>query len=322
VAENEPQHIHLVEPMATGGCQFDALWNDDWHHAAKVLVTGRREAYYTDYQGTPQEFVAMARRGFLYQGQWYSWQKQPRGTPSAHVRGDRLVAFLENHDQVANSLDGRRLRDLASPGLRRALASLLILGPWTPMLFQGQEYDAATPFLYFADHHAGLAEGIRNGRREFLSQFPSIRTQADRLADPLSEATFRACQLQPDERTGPAFTLYRELIALRHASPAFHDRTQFGVDGAVLAGSAFVLRYSAAGRATPQDRLLVVNVGAAVEVPVFSEPLLSAYPHEGWQVFWSSEALAYGGSGRQGDWTTPPWTVPAESAIVLAPRVA
>jgi maltooligosyltrehalose trehalohydrolase len=111
------------------------------------------------------------------------------------------------------------------------------------------------------------------------------------------------------------------LIALRRASPAFHDRNRFGVDGAVLASSAFLLRYSAAERAAPDDRLLVVNVGAEVDVPVFSEPLLSVYPHQGWQVVWSSEAARYGGSDGLAEWATPPWTLPAESATVLAPCV-
>ena len=94
---------------------MDGLWNDDFHHSAVVALTGRNEAYYTDYLGKPQELVSAMKYGYLYQGQWYKWQKQRRGTPSLNVQQSAFVTFIENHDHVANSARGLRLRQLTAP---------------------------------------------------------------------------------------------------------------------------------------------------------------------------------------------------------------
>src|SRR6476646_9044676 len=103
VAENEPQDVRVLRPPKASGFGLDAMWNDDFHHATRVALTGRREAYYTDYFGTPQEFISCAKHGFLYQGQIYSWQRHRRGTPTTGFSRDRFVIFLDNHDQVANA---------------------------------------------------------------------------------------------------------------------------------------------------------------------------------------------------------------------------
>ena len=116
VAENEPQEARLVRPPEQGGYGLDALWNDDFHHSAVVALTGRNEAYYTDYLGTPQEFISAVKWGFLYQGQRYPWQKKRRGTPALDLPPAAFVTFLENHDQVANSARGLRSHQLTSPG--------------------------------------------------------------------------------------------------------------------------------------------------------------------------------------------------------------
>jgi maltooligosyltrehalose trehalohydrolase len=115
VNENEPQRTALIAPAAEGGCGLDAIWNDDWHHSAYVGLTLRDEAYFTDYRGTAREFVAAAKHGFLYQGQWYKWQRRRRGTPSFGVAPWRFVHFLENHDQVANAGVGERLHQMSAP---------------------------------------------------------------------------------------------------------------------------------------------------------------------------------------------------------------
>ena len=116
VGENEPQHARLVRPPESGGYGLDALWNDDFHHSAMVALTGRREAYYSDYRGRPREFVAAAKYGFLYQGQHYPWQRKARGTPALDLPAEWFVVFLQNHDQVANSGTGQRGHALTSPG--------------------------------------------------------------------------------------------------------------------------------------------------------------------------------------------------------------
>jgi maltooligosyltrehalose trehalohydrolase len=292
VAENEGQNVQLIAEYG-----LDALWNDDWHHVAMVAATGQREAYYTDYFGAPQEFASMAQHGFLYQGQRYSWQKHRRGSSSLGLPRERLICYLQNHDQIANSQRGDRIQFLAKPGRYRALTALLLLGPNTPMLFQGQEFAASAPFIYFADHEPELAEAVASGRREFLRQFPSITDDVPRPDDPL---TFARCKLDWSERErhAGALAMHRELLRLRR--PA----TQ--VDGAVLGAHAFVLRF------TP-DRLLLVNLGDILHLDIVPEPLLAPPPARRWQLVWSSEPAAEveDADGR--------WTLPAESAVVLEP---
>ena len=202
IGENEPQEARLVRPAERGGYALDALWNDDFHHSAMVALTGRREAYYTDYRGRPNEFIGAAKYGFLYQGQRYVWQKKPRGTPALDLPAESFIVFLQNHDQVANSIAGQRLHALTSPGRWRAMTAHLLLMPGIPMLFQGQEFAASNPFLYFADHRPGLDRAVRRGRREFLGQFPSIAAPevSDRLADPSEAESFRRSALDPAER--------------------------------------------------------------------------------------------------------------------------
>ena len=149
VAENETQHTRLVRPAAEGGYGLNALWNDDYHHSAVVALTARNEAYYTDYRGKPQEFVSALKYGYLYQGQRYTWQKQRRGTSARGLGPEHFVAYIENHDQVANSGRGERVYNRAAPGRYRAMAALLLLGPNSPLLFQGQEFGASAPLQLF-----------------------------------------------------------------------------------------------------------------------------------------------------------------------------
>ena len=176
VAENEPQHVAPGSPARRGGFGLDALWNDDFHHSALVALTGRREAYYTDHRGTPQEFISAAKYGYLFQGQRYAWQKKRRGTPSRGLPPPAFVNFIENHDQVANSGDGSRLHALPRPGRYRAMTALLLLMPGTPMLFQGQEFGARHRSSIFADHKPELAAAVARGRAR-------VRLRSSRACD-------------------------------------------------------------------------------------------------------------------------------------------
>jgi maltooligosyltrehalose trehalohydrolase len=299
VAENEPQDVALIDDYG-----LDALWNDDWHHSATVGTTGRREAYYTDYFGTPQEFVSMAQFGFLYQGQRYSWQESARGTASLHLAPEQLVCFTQNHDQIANSGRGERLQQLTSPGRFRALTALLLLGPNTPMLFQGQEFGGSTPFLYFADHNPELAKAVGKGRREFLEQFPSLLDLHGDFAAPESEETFVRCKLDDRERIANVemIALHRDLLRLRGEMTG-------RVRGAVLGAEAFLLRFD--------ERLLIVNLGAELHLDIVPEPLLAPPASRTWELRWSSESLDYGGTGTPPIETDGRWCLPAQAAVLL-----
>jgi maltooligosyltrehalose trehalohydrolase len=305
-AENEPQEPRLVRPPEQGGNGLDALWNDDFHHSARVVLTGRSEAYYTDYRGAPQEFISAAKYGYLYQGQWYVWQKQRRGQSARGLPPRAFAAYLENHDQVANSGRGGRLWQSTSPARLRAMTGLLLLGPWTPLLFQGQEWNASAPFLFFADHNPELARLVSAGRVEFLAQFESCATSEmqAQLAPPEAHETFARCLLDWQERDRPAhaaaLALHRDLLALRQRDPVIRTQGSDGVtvDGAVLGPDAFLLRYLAPRAA--DDRLLLVNFGRQLALRPAPEPLLAAPDGTRWQVQWSSEDPRYGGDG------TPP----------------
>jgi maltooligosyltrehalose trehalohydrolase len=318
VAENEPQQTRLVRDPAHGGHGGDALWNDDYHHTALVALTGKREAYYFDYRGSAQELVSCARFGYLYQGQWYGWQKKRRGSPALDLPPRAFVSYLENHDQVANTAFGRRLHQVCSPSRLRALTALTLLGPATPMLFQGQEFASSAPFLYFADHKAELGGSVAEGRREFLSQFPSVKDPdvQSALPPPVHEETFRRCTLNLAERETNRhwYDLHRDLIALRRSDAVLKAAALTRPEGAVIAPQALALRYQGGDDG---DRLLLVNLGCDIDLSPVPEPLL-APPHGcHWIVQWSSEAPRYGGGGTAPVRPHSHVHLPGEAAILL-----
>lgn len=320
VAENEEQEAWYVRPTERRGYGLDAVWNDDFHHSAIVAITGRREAYYSDYRGDPQEFISAAKWGYLFQGQRYRWQKKRRGTACLDLDPPAFVVYLQNHDQIANSLRGRRIHALTSGARWRALTAFLLLGPNTPMLFQGQEFAASSPFLYFADHHPDLAKAVAEGRAKFLAQFPSIAVPdaTALLPDPESDATFERCKLDwsERERNAEVVELHRDLLRLRREDALLGKVSRASFDGAVLAPSAFVLRFFGHEQ---DDRLLIVNLGPQLHLDPAPEPLL-APPHARlWQIAWSSEDPRYGGHGTPAVDTEENWNLPAEAAVLLTP---
>jgi maltooligosyltrehalose trehalohydrolase len=320
VAENEPQHTRLVRPPARGGYGVDALWNDDFHHSAIVALTGRNEAYYEDHQGVPQEFVSAAKYGYLFQGQYYAHQGKRRGMLGIDLAPAAYITFIENHDQVANSPAGLRLHRLTSPGRLRAMTALFLLMPGTPMLFQGQEFAASAPFLYFADHNPELAPLVREGRHAFLRQFPSIDSAAmrEQLADPGAVETFDACKLDWSEfdANKHAVALHRDLLRLRREDAVF--AAQGAVDGAVLGPEAFVLRFF--GR-EGDDRLMFVNLGRDLTCRSIPDPLVAPPENRCWRLLWASEHPDYGGGGIPEAETRTGWRIPGHSAVVLAPAI-
>lgn len=320
IGENEPQEMGLVRPAEAGGYGMDALWNDDFHHSAMVALTGRTEAYYTDFEGTSQEFVSAAKHGTLYQGQWYSWQKQGRGTPALDLTPQTFVTFIQNHDQLANSARGKRIHQITSLGRYRAMTALLLLGPQTPMLFQGQEFAATTPFRYFSDHKPEVARLVFNGRNEYLSQFRSLRDEGSRvlLADPGNPTVFESCKLNFSERHGneEIYAMHRELLRLRREDVVFQLQGERGIDGAVLSRHAFVLRFFGD---CGEDRLLLVNFSTDLQLRVCPEPLLAAPAGKEWDVMFSTEDPSFGGSGFFRPDAQGCWIVPGEAAMVLSP---
>ena len=318
IAENEPQDVRTIEPVERGGHGLDAIWNDDYHHSARVALTGRPDGYYHDHRGRAQEFISAIRHGFLFQGQYYRWQKQPRGTPALHHPSPGFVHFIQNHDQIGNTFYGQRLSELSSPGRLRAMTALTLLGPQTPMLFMGQEFGATTPFAFFADHKPELAIKVWQGRRQFMSQFKPFATAEAQQAilDPAAEETFLRSKLDFSERrkNQHAYDLHRDLLELRHDDPVIALQDRELIDGAVLSEQSFVLRWFGG----PQgDRLLVVNLGTELDFRPAPEPLLAPSPGTSWRVSWSSDQPKYGGPGISHPCQADGWLIPGESATLL-----
>jgi maltooligosyltrehalose trehalohydrolase len=189
------------------------------------------------------------------------------------------------------------------------------------MLFQGQEFASSNPFLFFADHKAELAKKIREGRTEFLTQFRSLALPHMRscLPDPAAPATFEASKLDHSEvkAHAPYYTLHRDLLKLRRTDPVFRDQGKYGIDGAVLSPTCWVLRYFSAD--FEEDRLLLVNLGADLSFDPAPEPLLGPPAGSAWATLWSSDEPAYGGCGTPPLETEEGWTVPGHAAVVLHP---
>ena len=321
VGENEPQETRLLRPLREGGYGLDALWNDDYHHTATVALIGKADAYYSDYRGTPQEFISAAKYGYLFQGQYYSWQKKRRGTPALGLPREAMVNFIENHDQVANSARGQRAHELTSPGLYKAITALTLLMPGTPMLFQGQEFGSSSKFLFFADHKPELAKAVEKGRVEFLQQWrshsmPDVQECFD---NPSALETFEKCRLNHNEveTNRDTYELHRSLLRLRREDPVISRQGADGIDGAVLSPQCFVLRFFSPNFGN--DRLLVVNLGVDLRYDPSPEPLLG--PPEGmrWDKLWSSEDAQYGGCGTAAIDTEENWRIPGQAAVVLHP---
>ena len=233
-----PVHV-LLENDANEACHLDrrgsgapatAQWNDDWHHAMHVLVSGEKDGYYRDYAEHPARHLARAlAEGFAYQGEASTHRQGcARGEPSAHLPFEAFVAFLQNHDQVGNRALGERLAHIASPAALRLATATLLLAPSVPMLFMGDEFDAHTPFLYFCDFHGELARAVRDGRRREFAAFERFAGAEGRarIPDPNDPATFAASKLQWELLSAPrhAESLRRhgELLAIRRERIVAH----------------------------------------------------------------------------------------------------
>ncbi|HVU18134.1 MAG TPA: malto-oligosyltrehalose trehalohydrolase [Candidatus Didemnitutus sp.] len=227
IAESDLHDPRLVRPVSAGGYGLDAFWADDFHHALHRTLTTESDRYYADFNGLA-DIARSIREGYVYQGQFAPSRGCGHGRPPTGIIADQLVFCIQNHDQVGNRAGGERLSQLVEPALLKLAAALLLLSPQIPLLFQGEEWGAQTPFLYFTDHQdPALGRAVTEGRRR---EFPSTRE----VCDPQDEATFRASQLNWTEaqrgwhrelREG-----YRSLIALHRRLRGAPCRVDVSVD--------------------------------------------------------------------------------------------
>ena len=220
------RHVHLVlehennrAALLHGPAQrlFDAQWADDMHHCLHVLLTGDAEGYYEDFQDATELLARCLAEGFAYQGQIAPHLGRPRGEPSGHLPPTAFVVCLQNHDQIGNRAMGERLTVLADPAALRAATALLLLSPFIPLVFMGEEWASTSPFLFFTSHNDELAELVDEGRRGEFKHFSAFRDEATRARIPAPNAasTFEASK---PARTDPAHAEWvAALLRLRHA---------------------------------------------------------------------------------------------------------
>lgn len=267
VLENDRNEARWLETGFAAPHPASAQWNDDFHHAAHVLVTQERSGYYRDYAKKPA--VALARalaEGFSFQGERSPHRHgAARGEPSAQLPPTCFVNFLQNHDQVGNRALGERLCHIAPPAALRLATAVLILAPGIPMIFMGDEFAASTPFLYFCDFTGDLAKAVREGRRKEFAAFDAFRDPSARLAipDPNDPVTFARSRLDWTEidRPGHAewLVLHSKLLALRQLAIVPHlagpararhtviDQTGIAVDWILGDGTGLHLRANFSG---------------------------------------------------------------------------
>ncbi len=229
-AESDRNDARLIRPFALGGCGIDAHWNDDFHHALHVLLTGERHGYYMDFSTGPEDLLKSFREGFVYTGQYSEYRKKSHGSPSADRPPEQFVVFTQNHDQVGNRLYGDRPSGRLGPEKLKLAAAALFAGPFIPLLFMGEEYGEKAPFMYFVSHSdPALVEAVREGRKK---EFSAFRWEGE-VPDAQSEGTFKSSKLNPDLRLEPIhsgiFDFYRKLIALRKEIPALRTLTRDGM---------------------------------------------------------------------------------------------
>jgi maltooligosyltrehalose trehalohydrolase len=200
---------------------FDAQWADDFHHCLHALLTGEREGYYEDFADAARLLARCLSEGFAYQGEVSPHSGKKRGEPSAHLPTTAFVVCLQNHDQIGNRAFGDRLTTLADPAALDAARALLLLCPFVPLLFMGDEWGTRTPFLYFTDHQDELADLVREGRRREFQRFAAFADPERRaqIPDPNAPATFAASTPDPAEAASPEHARileqHRTLLAIR-----------------------------------------------------------------------------------------------------------
>jgi maltooligosyltrehalose trehalohydrolase len=254
LAAETGRHIHLVLENGDNRAsildatqdpprgKYRAQWNDDYHHAWRVLMTGEKQGYYGDYQRSPLDDIARTlASGFVYQGELSAFRGGPRGEPSGKLSPMAFINFLQNHDQVGNRPLGDRLEGNASVAAIEAALAVLLLAPAIPMLFMGEEWGTKTPFPFFCDFAGELANAVRTGRRgEYAWAYAEF---GDEVPDALVESTFQSARLDWNERREPPakrrLTLVRELLAIRQreivprlAGAAFGEAK--AIDGGLL----------------------------------------------------------------------------------------
>jgi len=224
IAESDLNDPRIVTSREAGGLGIDAQWNDDFHHSLHAVLTGENNGYYEDF-GSLRQLAKSLRQGYVFDGIYSPYRDRLHGRPAVGRSGHNFIGFSQNHDQVGNRAQGERLSHLLSPGRQKIAAALILTSPFVPMLFQGEEFAASSPFQYFSQHEdPETARTVSEGRR---SEFAAFGWNPTDVPDPQDPATFARSKLHWDEMGHePHASLlrwYKELIALRKSTSALTD---------------------------------------------------------------------------------------------------
>jgi maltooligosyltrehalose trehalohydrolase len=268
IAESSLNDARTVKPTPFGGHGLDGQWNDDFHHALRTLLTGERDGYYVDF-GEFSQLAKAFREGFVYSGQHSRYRRRRHGSSSAGIAPGRFVVFSQNHDQVGNRLRGERLGHSLSPEKLKLAAGAVLLSPYLPLLFMGEEYGETAPFAYFIHHgDPELVAAVRRGRRE---EFAAFAWQGE-MPDPQAETTFLSAKIDLERRRqgmhASLFALYRELLRLRRTLPPLRHLSRETTEVAEIAEAKVLVlrRWADAG-----EILCLFNFGDAqrsVSIPL------------------------------------------------------
>ncbi len=224
IAEHDRNDPRLLWSRDRGGFALHAHWNDDFHHALHSVLTGETNSYYADF-GTLADLCKALQHAYVYDGRYSVFRKRNQGRPPLGLDGSRFLAYLQNHDQTGNRALGERSGHLMTAGRLKVAAALILTAPFLPMFFQGEEWGASTPFLFFSDHgDAALAEKVREGRRR---EFPDLAGKPGDIPDPQSPKTFLRSKLAWEELSQPRHAemldWHKKLIRLRRSNPSLCD---------------------------------------------------------------------------------------------------
>ncbi len=219
-----------MRPREAGGLGLDAQWSDDFHHAVHAWLTGERHGYYADF-GRLADLAYALEHAYVYDGRHSEHRRRRHGRSALDLSGSRFLGYAQNHDQVGNRARGERMSTLVGPAPSRLAAALVLTAPFVPLLFQGEEWGATTPFPYFCDHDdAALARAVTDGRRR---EFAAFGWKAEDVLDPQAPATFAAARLDWEEPTrsphAEILAWHKDLIALRRRTPELRDGKRDGL---------------------------------------------------------------------------------------------
>jgi maltooligosyltrehalose trehalohydrolase len=288
IPESDLNDVRAISPKEKGGYGLDAQWNDDFHHALHALLTGERNGYYQDF-GSLEDLAKAHSEGFVYSGQYSAYRKRRHGGSSRHVPASQLVVFSQNHDQVGNRMAGERLGRLVPFEASKLAAGLVLLSPFLPLLFMGEEYGETAPFPYFVSHSdSALIEAVRKGRKEEFAAFGWVGEPPD----PQDEGTFLLAKLDPSLRSqgrhGCLWEFYRELIRVRKGHAALSRLSKEDMEVSVRGKENVLLVRRWNGSDQAATAFHFGDSAVSVELPL---------PAGAWEKLLDSSEKRWGGGG-------------------------